>query len=90
MLIARRELAGIEESIIETAPAGASSVLLKLQTLTRVLDRIFELDKKEHASRRRKPKPRLIDDARCAALACRFEGLSRQIELERNSPPPQP
>jgi hypothetical protein len=87
MLLARRELAGIEQNIVETVPAGDNSVLVKLQIVTKTLDRIFELEKKEHVSRRRKPKPRLIDDARCEALARRFEGLSRQIELERNSAP---
>jgi hypothetical protein len=83
-VLVRRELTDLEQSFAENTGA-----LLKIQTIARTVDRIFDLDKKEHAAKRRKPKPRLIDDARCEALARRFEGLARQIELERVTRPPQ-
>ena len=89
-LLVRRELAALEESVIGDAGGADLGMLMKVQTVAKTLERIFELEKREHAAKRRKPKPRLIDDARCEALARRFEGLSRQIELERHSQAPQP
>jgi hypothetical protein len=89
-LLVRRELKSLEQNIVEGAVPGNRGVLLTVQTIAKTLERIFELEKREHVSKRRKPKPRLIDDARCEELARRFEGLSRQIELERHSPPAQP
>jgi hypothetical protein len=77
-VLARRELSSLEQSFAEDR-----GVLLRIQTIARTVERIFDLEKKEHASRRRKPAPRLIDDARCERLAQRLEGLRRQIELER-------
>ena len=89
-LLVRRELAALEESVVGDAGGAERGMLMKVQTVAKTLERIFELEKREHAAKRRKPKPRLVDDARCEALARRFEGLSRQIELERHSQPSQP